>query len=96
MMKGKKMFRSSISVLTTAVMLVLAGPASADDTSFLDAVGPGPYGAPAQLSLGRYVCDQLHTGTPVEAAHGPTPWTPASPELAAAAQHELCPDTLGR
>lgn len=83
-----------ITVLMAAAALVLAGSAHADDTSFLDVVGPGPYGAPAQLGLGRYVCDQLHGGTPVEAVHGPTPWTPASPELIAAAQHELCPDTL--
>ncbi|TXH15428.1 MAG: DUF732 domain-containing protein [Mycobacterium sp.] len=84
----------SFGAAVLAAGLVLAAPVHADDVSFLDVVGPGPYGAPAQLGLGRYVCDQLHGGTPVEAVHGPTPWTPASPELITAAQHELCPDTL--
>jgi len=90
------MVRSFVAVLIATAGLVLAGPAHADDTSYLERVGPGPYGAPAQLGLGRYVCDQLHGGTPVEAVHGPTPWTPTSPEVIDAAQHELCPDTLGR
>lgn len=79
-----------------AASIMGGGVAQADDTSFLDAVGPGMYGPAAQLGLGRYACDQLHGGMAPQDVRGPAPWTPIGPEIVAAAQRELCPDTLPR
>ena len=93
-----------IVVVQTAIValgIVFAPVAHADDEQgYLDEVGqigfPGmnPGGA---LLIGHMMCDNLHHGmSPDQAAGSFGLWSGIlGPRIVHAAQHHLCPDTLG-
>lgn len=95
----------------TAVVVVLgaifAAPAHADSRSFLDRVHAnglpdrygffGNMGDSETLMIGNMTCDGIRAGIPPDQAMPKSTWDTAGlrPMLIEAAQHELCPDTLG-
>jgi Protein of unknown function (DUF732) len=90
----------AIAACSTAVLIATASPAHADDQSYLDELTqngvPMPNGPSFPLTYGHIVCAKLQHGISPEAIArkeiGPmTAWGPA---IVAAAQHNLCPDTL--
>jgi hypothetical protein len=96
--------RLAIAVLFLAEMAgIWAPPAHADDNAFiadLQAHGvPMPWGPQAAIASGYRTCGELRNGAPVSAVEtsaGPTlggisPWGAV---VTAAAQRDLCPDTL--
>jgi Protein of unknown function (DUF732) len=86
--------------------VVLSAPAHADDQSYLNYLGQNGIGTslmnpPTTVALGRIMCDDIRSGmSPADAARLPGgPLAGLIPGLdgagiVAAAQHELCPDTL--
>ena len=79
--------------------LALAAPAQADDQSFLQTLrDQGQYMPPwldkARIGGGYNVCGQLHAGVP-RADLVPQIISVDGNVFIDAAQHELCPDTLG-
>jgi hypothetical protein len=79
--------------------------AHADDNSFLRYLADHGYTAayaggepitPASArALGHMICENLHVGRSVGQQEPNYPQWPQFPLMAEAAQHELCPDTLG-
>lgn len=96
---------------TAAVLIglstFLAAPAHADSRSFLDRVHAnglpdrygffGNMGDSETLMIGNMTCDGIRAGIPPDQAMPKSTWDTAGlrPMLIEAAQHELCPDTLG-
>lgn len=90
------------TVAASLSALAVAGPAQADDQSYLDAFNSYGFVAPwftdsEKLYAGHRVCELIHSGmTPediVRRFHNP-PLNYSPPQAIDAAQHELCPDTL--
>jgi Protein of unknown function (DUF732) len=90
-----------LSVVVAASLVPLAigasGNAHADEQSYLAALGPQLLPATSLLAIGRMACDKLHyegaTPESLPMSWGLIGWT--TPQMVDAAQHELCPDTLG-
>ena len=90
-----------VTALLGAAFLLVAPQAHADNTSYLgdlNAAGvPVIAGQNQELIMGNQICTALHDGmTPAAASAGDflpiqKPW---GPQIVAAAQHNLCPDTL--
>jgi hypothetical protein len=85
---------------STVALIATASPAHADDQSYLDELTqsgvPMPNGPSFLLGYGHTVCAKVEHGISPEAIAGKnlgamTAWGPA---IVAAAQHNLCPDTL--
>lgn len=91
--------RIVVAAALAIASLPLAAPARADDDSYLaklraaDVVIPLTSGALVQR--GHMICTFLHRGVRPEDA--PSRYWPSvgMPQMMAAAQSELCPDTLG-
>lgn len=84
----------AVAAALTALGLGLATPASADEQGYLDDIYA--HGVPAlpnrALNTGYMVCSQLHGGATPEQAASRVGFMGG--QLVAAAQHQLCPDTL--
>jgi hypothetical protein len=80
------------------ILLLSAPPAHADDQSFLNDlsenhIGTGHLTSP--LALGHFICTQIRGGmSPADAAQMTSGWGVDMPGIVAAAQRDLCPDTL--
>jgi hypothetical protein len=85
----------------TAAVIATASPAHADDQSYLNALSQngvrvGIMNPPTTVALGHMMCDRIRGGmSTADAAQLPQPpWLIDGPGIVAAAQHNLCPDTL--
>lgn len=91
---------AGIGVAAAGLLLGTAGVASADDASYLrytDEHGITYYdNAPSsRLAVGRVICDNLRFGGDPRAGFNFVSNAMVSQPLIDAAQHELCPETLG-
>lgn len=91
---------AGIGVGALGLLLRIAGVAQADDASYLrytDKHGITYYdNAPSsRLAVGRVICDNLRFGGDPRAGFNFVSNAMVSDQLIEAAQHELCPDTLG-
>jgi hypothetical protein len=91
--------RLTIAALGAAA-LALAAPAHADQQSYLaDLSAQGafmPQGPNQAIAAGYSVCMDLRNGRPPNAITAAFGWGGAwAPAYIEAAQHNLCPDTLG-
>jgi hypothetical protein len=88
-----------IAVMAGAFVLG-AGAAQADDQTYLNylsqnGIGTSIMNPPTTVALGHIVCDDIRTGmSPADAAQLPRGPLLDGAGMVAAAQHELCPDTL--
>lgn len=82
----------------TAALIATASPARADDASYL--AGLQAHGVPTgwpftPIPAGYTICGQLRNGMAPENATNQFGWMNGlGPEIVAAAQHNLSPDTL--
>jgi hypothetical protein len=83
-----------------AVLLASPSVAHADEQGYLNNLngvrGVGIMNPPTVVALGHFMCDRLRDGmSPADVAQLPQPqWFVDGPGIVAAAQHQLCPDTL--
>lgn len=97
--RGPGTMATGLAILAAIGLAVLASPvAHADDAGYLaelQAHGvPTGFGT-TPLPAGYSVCAQLRAGETPGAAAGQFGWANAwGPQIVAAAQHNLCPDTL--
>ena len=89
----------AIAACSTAALIVTASPAHADDQSYLDELTqngvPMRNGPGFALMGGNNVCAYLHHGmSPEGIARKMGAMADWGPAIVAAAQHNLCPDTL--
>jgi hypothetical protein len=87
-----------VAFVIAAALIATASPAHADDQSYLNYLTAHGTFFPAlsdsvRIYAGHHVCDMLHAGQTQEQI-GSTPGPTDSRGVVAAAQHELCPDTL--
>jgi hypothetical protein len=89
--------RTITAALAVAAVLITGAPAAhADDQAYLAAVGPSWMSPAKLLRLGNDLCTNLRAGQPMNLALAPLgAQTVTIPGFAEAAQHNLCPDTLG-
>ena len=91
----------SITAAATAAAIALSPPAHADDASYLDALHRAginwlPWMQSSEISSGHIVCSELRSGQRPADLVGQFPIPGDAAPTIAAAQAELCPDTLGR
>jgi hypothetical protein len=90
--------RYTIAATTCAAALLTATPANADTNSYLGYLNTHgtfvmAYDDATKVSYGLQVCQMLHAGmTPEQVGSSVSPSDLRG--IVAAAQHELCPDTL--
>lgn len=93
--------KSLLLTILAALALALAPVAHADDASYMDYLHSHGWGPQAPVEAmpgmmeksGHAICGQLHSGMhPEDVAASMRPNNAIAVE---AAQHELCPDTLG-
>lgn len=92
---------STVVGVTALSSLAVAGPVLADDASFLGYLNTHGFtpGAPADwmpdinVKNGHHLCGQLRAGFPLEDLRASM--SPRYTVMIEAAQHEICPDTLG-
>ena len=91
----------SAGAAAAGLLLGTAGAASADDQSMVEharANGvPNNWLIPdlGLIQMGHAICDLLHGGTPIESIQYTGYTGLFRDQIVDAAQHELCPDTLG-
>ena len=96
-------YYSLMKALITALMtcVALAAPAHADDQSYIrylndNGIAIGVNSPAIQLQAGRMVCDNLRAGADPRAGMNVFDRALVPDPAVDAAQHQLCPDTLGR
>jgi hypothetical protein len=93
-----------VAAINTAVAvgLIVAAPAAADDQSYLDHLGANgvdintPFWGPGYfLQEGRIACDNVRHGADPQNGIDWQTRAMFGAQVVDAAQHELCPETLG-
>jgi hypothetical protein len=96
----KRNIIAALAALPVAVTLG-AGIAHADDSSYLDALHRAgitwlPWMQGSEVMSGHVICSELRSGQKPADLAGQFPIPSDAAPTIAAAQSELCPDTLGR
>jgi hypothetical protein len=98
------MKRHTIAAAALAALIGTAPPAHADDASYLaelqtagvpTAMIGGVWRPDAPVDMGHHICDAIRGGESPQSATSHFGWMSQwGPAIVAAAQHNLCPDTL--
>ena len=91
-----------LAAALTVLAISTAPAAHADDAAFQNDlaqnhIGVGIMNPPTVLALGHFMCDRMREGmSPADAAQLPRGPFIDGMGIVTTAQHDICPDTLGR